>query len=119
MQLFYLSNIVECSLRSPGGVIEACPPSESVTAITVNILIAPDNRVTLISSGDQIHAHSPFHSWGLSVPQSSVDPVPLNQACAKIAKSCLQRSVMGYITVDLVTFIDPTTVSLVSLFFSL
>ncbi|XP_033634327.1 IQ domain-containing protein H-like [Asterias rubens] len=94
---------------SQGGVIEACPPSESVTAITVNILIAPDNRVTLISSGDQIHAHSPFHSWGLSVPQSSVDPVPLNQACAKIAKSCLQRSVMGYITVDLVTFIDPTT----------
>ncbi|XP_038076728.1 IQ domain-containing protein H-like [Patiria miniata] len=94
---------------SQGGVIEACPPSDSVTAITVNILITPDGKVTLVSSGDQIHAHSPFTCWGLSVPQSSVDPGQLNRACAKVAKSCLQRSVMGYFAVDFVTFIDPNT----------
>ena len=95
---------------STGGVIEACPPSDSVTAITVNVLITPDGKVTLISSGDQIHADSPFNCWGLSVPQSSVDPTQLNQACARVAKSCLQRGVLGYFSVDFVTFIDPNTV---------
>lgn len=94
----------------PGGVIEACPPSDSVTALTVNLLIEPDGNTSIISCGDQIHANSPYTCWGLSVPQSSVEPAQLTTACFKVADSCKQRGVMGYLAVDFVTFIDPVTV---------
>ena len=93
-------------------MIEACPPSDSVTALSVNMLIEPNNELTIVSCGDQIHAESPFGCWGLSVPQSSVEPAELNAACKKIAQSCHQRGVMGYFTIDFVTFIDSTTVGI-------
>ncbi|XP_072037895.1 IQ domain-containing protein H-like [Amphiura filiformis] len=94
---------------SQGGVIEACPPSDSVTAISVNMLIEPNNEMTMVSCGDQIHAETPFGCWGMSMPQSSVDPTQLYTACRKIALSCQQRGVLGYFTIDFVTFIDPNT----------
>lgn len=92
-------------------MIEACPPSDSITALTVNMLIEPDGHTSIVSCGDQIHAGTPYACWGLSVPQSSVDPSQLTRACYKIADSCKHRGVMGYFAVDFVTFIDPTTVS--------
>ncbi|KAK3732917.1 hypothetical protein QZH41_012675, partial [Actinostola sp. cb2023] len=92
-----------------GGVIEACPPSESVTALTVNILVEPDGDTKILSMGDQIHAASPFMCWGYSVPQASVDPVQLSTAAQDIAMACKLRGVIGHFTVDFVTFIDPIT----------
>ncbi|XP_033124079.1 IQ domain-containing protein H-like isoform X2 [Anneissia japonica] len=92
---------------SQGGVIEACPPSESVTALRVNMLIEPTGKVVLLSSGDQIHAETPFNCWGVSVPQSSVEPEELNNVCYRVGRSCHQRGVVGYLAVDFVTFIDP------------
>lgn len=94
-----------------GGVIEACPPSDSVTALTVDMLIEPNGNMNIVSAGDQIHADSQFSCWGLSVPQSSVEPEQLNEACFKIAKACKSRGAMGYFTLDFITFIHPKTVS--------
>ena len=94
-----------------GGVIEACPPSDSTTAITVDMLIAPNGDISIVCMGDQIHADSPLQCWGLSVPQSSVEPEQLNASCYRIAQACKARGVVGYLTVDFVTFIHPKTVS--------
>ena len=94
----------------PGGVIEACPPSDSVTALTADMLIEPNGEMSIVSVGDQIHDDSLYTCWGLSVPQSSVEPEQLNDNLFKVAESCRARGVIGYFAVDFVTFIHPKTV---------
>ncbi len=92
-----------------GGIIEAYPPSDSVTTITVCLSIEPDGHHSIICSGDQLHAESQFSCWGLSFPQSSVEPNDLNISCAQIAEQCKQRNIYGYVDIDFVTFIDAKT----------
>ncbi|XP_064607991.1 IQ domain-containing protein H-like isoform X2 [Liolophura sinensis] len=92
-----------------GGVIEACPPAESMTAISVDMLIEPNGEITMVCCGDQIHAETPFACWGVSVPQASVEPDILNDTCKRIGMACKSRGVMGYFSVDFVTFIDSQT----------
>lgn len=97
---------------SLGGILEAHPPSDSVTSLTVSLLIEPDLSVKILSSGDHIHANSMYSCWGVTFPQTSVEPKLLNETCMRIANACKQRNIMGYIDVDFVTFIDPKTVRL-------
>ncbi|EDV26484.1 uncharacterized protein TRIADDRAFT_63760 [Trichoplax adhaerens] len=92
-----------------GGVIQACPPSDSVTGVTVDALVDPTGQVNIMSLGDQIHAESQYRMWGLSVPQSSVDPNLICETIQKIGKSCYSRGIIGHICIDFVTFIDGIT----------
>ncbi|XP_052701435.1 IQ domain-containing protein H-like isoform X2 [Crassostrea angulata] len=94
---------------SQGGVIEATPPSDSITSLTVDMLIEPTGRANVLCMGDQIHAETPFSCWGVSMPQSSVEPDVLNAACKKVAEACKSRGIIGYLSVDFVTFIDSKT----------
>jgi hypothetical protein len=92
-----------------GGIIEAYPPSDSVTSITMCLEIDPNGHHSIICSGDHLHAESQFSCWGLSFPQSSVEPNEINLYCSKIVEQCKQRNIFGYIDIDFVTFIDAKT----------
>lgn len=80
------------------------------------MLIEPDG-VRLVTSGDHIHAQSNYSCWGITFPQTSVEPSVLNETCTRIADACRQRNILGYVDIDFVTFIDPKTVYLKHLSF--
>jgi hypothetical protein len=93
-----------------GGVLEAHPPSDSVTCLTVSLLIEPSLNVNIVASSDHIHAESAYSCWGYTFPQTSVDSKQLNATCLKIAEACKQRNIFGYVDIDFITFIDAKTV---------
>ncbi|XP_041852632.1 IQ motif-containing protein H isoform X2 [Melanotaenia boesemani] len=93
-----------------GGVVEAKPPSESVTYLTVDMLLEPGGEVTMLSCGDQLHGSCQLEAIGTTVPQTSVHPETLHSVCMRVGQTCLQRLIVGYVSVDLATFLDHNTV---------
>ncbi|KAJ8002462.1 hypothetical protein DPEC_G00159170 [Dallia pectoralis] len=92
-----------------GGVVEAYPPSDSVTCLTVDLFLQPDGEITMLSCGDQLHGPSNLEVAGSSVPQASVSPEDLHSVCLRVGRACLSRCITGHVSLDLATFLDPVT----------
>ncbi|XP_041795442.1 IQ motif-containing protein H [Chelmon rostratus] len=92
-----------------GGVVEAYPPSDSVTCLTVDLLLEPGGEVTMLSCGDQLHGSCQLETIGSTVPQTSVHPETLHSICMRVGQFCLQRLIVGYVSVDLTTFLNHNT----------
>ncbi|XP_036963305.1 IQ motif-containing protein H isoform X1 [Acanthopagrus latus] len=99
---------LETFLRQ-GGVVEAYPPSDSVTCLTVDLLLEPGGEVTMLSCGDQLHSSCHLETIGSTVPQTSVNPETLHSICMRVGQACLQHLIVGYVSVDLATFVDHNT----------
>ncbi|XP_031139132.1 IQ motif-containing protein H isoform X2 [Sander lucioperca] len=92
-----------------GGVVEAYPPSDSVTCLTVDLLLEPGGEVTMLSCGDQLHGSCQLEAIGSTVPQTSVRPEILQSICMRVGQACLKRLIVGYVSVDLATFLNRNT----------
>ena len=57
--MFFLLNL-NCTyesfniLHNAGGIIEASPPSDSITSLSIDVLIEPNGRTKIISAADQV-----------------------------------------------------------------
>uniref|UniRef100_A0A3Q3BB73 IQ motif containing H n=1 Tax=Kryptolebias marmoratus TaxID=37003 RepID=A0A3Q3BB73_KRYMA len=91
------------------GVVEAYPPSESVTYLTVDMLLEPGGEVTMLSCGDQLHGSCQLEVIGSTVPQTSVHPDALHSICVRVGRACLQHLIVGYVSVGLATYMDNHT----------
>ncbi|KAF5907609.1 IQ domain-containing protein H isoform X1, partial [Clarias magur] len=92
-----------------GGVIEAYPPSDSITCMTVDLLVEPGGGIRMLTCGDQLHGPGLLQISGCSVPQCSVCPDDLYTVCMQLGKACQERRILGHLSVDLVTFLKPGT----------
>uniref|UniRef100_A0A672YZL3 IQ motif containing H n=1 Tax=Sphaeramia orbicularis TaxID=375764 RepID=A0A672YZL3_9TELE len=92
-----------------GGVVEAYPPSDSITNLTVDLMLEPGGEVTMLSCGDQFHSSCQLDAVGSTVPQTSVCPETLHSICMRVGQACLQRLIIGHVSVDLATFLNRNT----------
>lgn len=90
----------------PGGAVEAYPPSDTVTCVTVDLLLEPGGHVITLSCGDQLQGSCQFEAVGSTVPQTSVHPQTLDSICARVGQVCLQHHIVGHVSLDLATFMD-------------
>ncbi|XP_051953537.1 IQ motif-containing protein H-like [Xyrauchen texanus] len=101
------ASFLENFLRE-GGVIEAYPPSDSVTCLTVDLLVEPGGEVRMLSCGDQLRGPSSLEVVGCTMPQTSICPDVLHSICTRVGQACQKRSIMGHLSLDLVTFLEPS-----------
>lgn len=89
--------------------MEAYPPSDSITSLTVDLMLEPGGEVTMLSCGDQFHCSCQLDAVGSTVPQTSVCPETLHSICMRVGQACLQRLIIGHVSVDLATFLNHDT----------
>ncbi|CAH8592746.1 unnamed protein product [Schistosoma mattheei] len=100
------TSFIEAFLKH-GGVIEACPPIDEWTNLSVVIAILPNKTVRIVASGDQIHSEDKFYTWGETIPMSSVTPLWVNNLSMGLGSLMANKGVVGYVNIDFLTFIHP------------
>ncbi|XP_072291945.1 IQ motif-containing protein H [Eucyclogobius newberryi] len=87
-----------------GGVVEAYPPSDSVYCVTVDLLLEPGGQISTLSCGDQLRSPCGLKVLGSCVPQRSLCPETVQSLCARVGQACLQKGIIGHMSVVLASF---------------
>lgn len=92
-----------------GGVIEAAPlcPNHQVTSPSISFMIEPDGAVEIVGSYDKFSA-TEYVNAGCFYPQKSLPAMNLKVLCDSIGKVMYDKGVIGNVTIDLVSFPNPT-----------
>ncbi|CAH8597971.1 unnamed protein product [Heterobilharzia americana] len=90
-----------------GGVIEACPPTDEWTNLSVVIVILPNKAIRIVTSGDHLHSEDNFYTWGETIPLTSVAPRWVNHLSMELGSIMANKGVVGHVKIDFVTFIHP------------
>jgi hypothetical protein len=74
---------------------------------SLSFLIEPDGEIELIGSMDRF-ASKEFINAGCFFPQQSLPNMNMKTICSSIGEVLYEKGVIGHVTVDLVSFPDPT-----------
>tara|TARA_B110001450_G_scaffold255214_1_gene282198 strand:+ start:1850 stop:2335 length:486 start_codon:yes stop_codon:yes gene_type:complete len=102
-----------------GGIIEAAPTcmSHQMASPSIGFLIEPDGQVQVIGSMDRFTARA-YVNAGCFFPQQSLPNMNMMTICKSIGDILYEKGVIGHVTVDLVSFPDPTSPSAHPLFWA-
>ena len=108
--LFRNWNEYMASFCRVGGIIEAAPTclSHQMASPSISFVINPDGTVSILGSMDKITAR-PYVNSGCFFPQTSLPSMNMMTICKSIGDVLYTKGVMGHVTVDLVSFPDPTS----------
>lgn len=93
-----------------GGVIEAVPTclSNQMASPSIAFIVEPDGVVQLLGSVDRFSAKEYINS-GCFFPQQSLPNMNMQTICNSIGEVLYEKGVIGHVTLDLVSFPDPTS----------
>lgn len=100
----YISNFI-----TKGGIIEAspnCPPSQ-ISSTSICFSIDPVGDIKVLGSYDKFFQFD-YITAGCFFPQRSVPNINLTAICETVGKTLYKKNVFGYISIDLITFPDPS-----------
>lgn len=92
-----------------GGVIEAAPTcmTNQMSSPSLCFVVEPDGNIQIIGSLDRFAAKE-FVNAGCFFPQQSLPNMNIQTICQSIGEVLYEKGVIGHVTVDLVSFPDPT-----------
>ncbi len=75
---------------------------------SIAFIVEPDGEVTLLGSVDRFSAKEYINS-GCFFPQQSLPNMNMQTICNSIGEVLYDKGVIGHVTLDLVSFPDPTS----------
>ncbi len=94
-----------------------CPPS-NLASPSIAFFLEPDGNVELIGSFDKFAAKE-YNNAGCFFPQTSLPQMNLQTISKAIGEVLYEKGVIGHVTVDLLSFPDPTNIKAHPLFWAI